>query len=174
LKSFSRYLPVFLLLFFLPVSCGYHNPYIYNGPETSVYISPWNNKTNELRLNSLVHQSLVNWYQKSDHIRVTKSQEGADLILAGEILSISLPSLSYGVNNVTTEVKVGLRVRYILKNIKTGKVLMEVPSQSFSESYLVNTSSAISRDYEYDALGRIIDDLSEKIYLNTLNQLQHL
>ena len=124
-------------------------------------------------MDNQIYQSLVKWYQKSDHIQVKKGQEGADLILAGEIISIDIPSLSYGVNNITTEVKVRLKVRYILKNLKTGKVLMEVPSKSFSESYLINTSSAITKDNEYKALERIIDDLSEKIYLKTLDELQH-
>ena len=163
-----------MFLFFLPVSCGYHNPYIYNGPETSVYVTNWKNRTNELRLDSMIYQSLVKWYQKSDHIRIKKEKEGADLILAGEILSIEIPSLSYGLNNITTEVKVRLKVRYILKSLKTGKVLLEVPERTFSEPYLVNTtSSLITKDNEYKALGKIIDDLSEKIYLNTLNELQH-
>ena len=173
MKSFSRCLPLFILLIFLPVSCGYHNPYVYTGPDISVYITTWKNKTNELRLDNQIYQSLVKWYQKSNHIQVKKGQEGADLILAGEIISIDIPSLSYGVNNITTEVKVRLKVRYILKNLNTGKVLMEVPAQSFSESYLINTSSAITKDNEYKALERIIDDLSEKIYLKTLDELQH-
>jgi hypothetical protein len=121
----------------------------------------------------MIYQSLVKWYQKSDHIRIKKEKDGADLILAGEIVSIEIPSLSYGLNNITTEVKVRLKVRYILKSLKSGKVLMEVPDRTFSESYLVNpTSSSITKDNEYKALGKIIDDLSEKIYLNTLNELQ--
>jgi hypothetical protein len=143
------------------------------GPDISVYITTWKNKTNELRLDNQIYQSLVKWYQKSDHIKVKKGPEGADLILAGEIVSIDIPSLSYGVNNITTEVKVRLKVSYILKNVKTGKVLVEVTGQSFSESYLINTSSAITIDNEYKSLERIIDDLSEKIYLSTLNEFQH-
>jgi hypothetical protein len=116
----------------------------------------------------------VSWYQKSNHIKIKKGQEETDLILAGEIISIDIPSLSYGINNITTEVKVRLTVRYILKNLKTGKVLVEVPSQTFSESYLVNPSSAITKDNEYKALDRIIEDLAEKIYLKTLDELQRL
>ena len=120
----------------------------------------------------MIYQSLVKWYQKSNRIQVKREQEGSDMILAGEIVSIDIPTLSYGANNITTEVKVHLKVRYILKSIKTGKVLMEIPNQSFSEAYLINTSSSITKDNEYKALQRIIDDLSEKIYLRTLNELQ--
>ncbi len=172
MKTLSRYLPLCVLLLFLPASCGYHNPYVYTGPEISVYITNWKNRTNELRLDQKIYQSLIKWYQKSGSIKVKREKEGADLILAGEIVSIDLPSLSYGANNTTTQVKVRLTVRYILKNIKTGKVLVEVPNQVYSEPYTISSSSTTTKDNESKALDTIIDDLSEKIYLRTLNELQ--
>ena len=68
--------------------------------------------------------------------------------------------------------KARLTVRYILKNIKTGKILVEVPNQMFSEAYAVSSSSVTTKDNESKALEVIIEDLSEKIYLRTLNELQ--
>jgi hypothetical protein len=173
LKSFSRYLPLFILLVFLPASCGYHNPYVYSGPDVSVYITNWKNRTSELRLDSKIYQSLIKWYQKSGgSIKAKKEKEGADLILAGEIISIDLPSLSYGTGGATKEVKVRLTVRYILKNLKTGKVLIEVPDQVFSEAYSISSSSTTTKDNESKALDTIINDLSESIYLKTLSELK--
>jgi hypothetical protein len=160
-------------LVFLPVSCGYHNPYVYSGPEISVYITSWKNRTSELRLDSKIYQSLIKWYQKSGgSIKVKKEKEGSDLILGGEIISIDLPSLSYGSSGATKEVKVRLTVRYILKNIKTGKVLIEVPNEVFSEAYSISSSSTTTKDNESKALDLIIDDISEKIYLRTLTELK--
>jgi hypothetical protein len=173
LKSFSRYLPLFVLSVFLLTSCGYHNPYVYTGPDISVYITTWPNRTSELRLDSKIYQSLIKWYQKSGgSIKVKKEKEGADLILAGEIVSIDLPSLSYGSGGITKEVKVRLTIRYILKNLKTGKVLAEVPNQVYAEAYTISSSSSATKDNESKALDQIIDDLSEKIYLRTLNELK--
>jgi len=171
LKSFSRYLPILILLAFWPTSCGYRNPYVYSGPDVSVYITTWKNRTSELRLDSKIYQSLIKWYQKSGgSIKVKKEKEGADLILAGEIISIDLPSLSYGSGGTTKEVKVRLTVRYILKNLKTGKVLVEIPNQVFAEAYSITSSSSTTKDNESKALDQIIDDLSEKIYIRTLNE----
>jgi hypothetical protein len=173
LKLFSRYLPILVLLAFWPASCGYRNPYVYSGPDVSVYITTWKNRTSELRLDSKIYQSLIKWYQKSGgSIKVKKEKEGADLILAGEIISIDLPSLSYGSGGTTKEVKVRLTVRYILKNLKTGKVLVEIPNQVFAEAYSITSSSSTTKDNESKALDQIIDDLSEKIYIRTLNELQ--
>jgi len=172
LKSLSCFLPLCFILVLL-ASCGYHNPYVYNGPEKSVYFTNWKNRTNELGLDQKIYQSLIKWYQKSGSIKVQREKKGADLILAGEIVSIDLPSLSYGAGNATTQVKVYLTIRYILKNLKTGKVLVEVPNQVYSEAYTINSSSTVTKDNESKAIDTIIDDLSEKIYLRTLNEIRH-
>ena len=164
-------LPSLLVLVFLLASCGYRNPYVYTGPDRDLYITTWHNRTNELQLDAKIYQSLVRWYQKSGSIKVTKQKESAQLILAGEIVSIDLPSLSYGNGNDATEVKVLLTVRYILKDLENDKVLMEVGNEVWTEEYKVGASSSESADNEKEALETIIDDLSEKIYIRTLNTL---
>ena len=103
-----------------------------------------------------------------------QEKEGADLILAGEIVSLELPSLSYGEQNRTTEVKVRLKVRYILKEIASKKIVLETPGEIWTEEYLVTTSNTENRDNERKALETIIDDLSKKIYQRTVSRLPTL
>lgn len=155
-------------------ACGYHNPYVYTGPEKSIYVPHWKNKTNALQLDTRIYQSLTHWFQKSSSLKVSKEKAGADLILAGEIISIQLPSLSYGTGNRTSEVKVLLTVRYILKDIKTGNVLMEVPSETWTEYSRITSSSSATSDNEERALATIIDNLSEKIYMKALGKLSQI
>ncbi|TKB11192.1 LptE family protein [Desulforhopalus sp. IMCC35007] len=156
-----------LLFLILVASCGYKNPNVYNGPSKVIYATEWKNRTSELGLDSKIYRSLTSWFQKSGSITTVREKDGADLILAGEIVSIELPSLSYG-SNVATEVKVRLKVRYILKEISTNKVLLEVPSETWTEEYLVTTSSSTNSDNEAEALDQIIEDLSKKIYQRTV------
>lgn len=174
MKTFSRFIPLCIVLVALLVSCGYHNPYVYSGPERLIYISDWKNRTSELGLDSKIYQSLVRWYQKSGSITITKKREGVDLVLAGEIVSIHLPSRSYGANNTTTEVKIRLKVRYILKDIASGKILLEEPGEVWTKDYLVASSVAETSDNEAEALDEIISDLSQKIYQKTLVELPKL
>ncbi len=155
-------------------SCGYRNPYVYTGPEKSVYITSWKNRTSELQLESQIYQSLLEWYQKSDSLKVVKTKENADLILAGEIVSIALPSLAYGANNTTREVKLRLQVRYILKDLETGEVLFQEPNQLRSEEFTVNSAASSDRQNQDEALEIIIDEMSQEIYLKTLGKLQSL
>lgn len=159
---------------FLLTSCGYYNPYVYSGPEKVIYITDWKNRTSELGLDNQIYQTLVRWYQKSGSIKISKQKEGADLILAGEIISIDLPTLSYGSGNTASEVKVKLKVRYIIKDLATGKIVLEVPKELWTQGYLVGASVSETEDNQDEAVETIIDDLSQKIYQQTLVELPKL
>jgi hypothetical protein len=77
-------LVIFCLIFLLG-GCGYYFPHVYDGPEKSVYMPNWKNRTDKLGIDAVMYQSLSIWFQKSKAIRITKKKETADLILAGEI-----------------------------------------------------------------------------------------
>ncbi len=164
----------FLIAACILASCGYHNPNVYNGPHKVIYITEWKNNTSELGLDSKIYRSLTRWFQNSGAISTVREKAGADLILAGEIVSLELPSLSYGANNLATEVKVRLRVRYVLKDLQTNKILMEVPNQIWIEDYLISGNSAVNQDNERRALETIIEDLSQRIYQRTVSKLPKL
>ncbi len=163
-----RLIPVFFLVSLL-AGCGYYFPQVYDGPTRSVYMPTWKNRTNELGLDAKIYQSLARWFQKSDAIRITKDKKTADLILAGEILYIDLPSVSWNGDARTTNVKVKLGVRYVLKDLKKGKIIWEVPDELWTEDYSVHD---IGTNAETKALAQIVDDLSERIYLGTLDKLR--
>lgn len=171
LKTTLRLNLLFLLTALFLSACGYHNPYVYKGPEKSIYVTHWQNSTNALQLDSKIYQSLTHWFQKSSAIKITKEKDGADFILAGEIISIQLPSLSYGAANSTSQVKVMLTVRYILKEINTDRIMLEVPAETWTEDSRVTRSATTTTDNEDKALATIIDDLSEKIYIKALGKL---
>lgn len=164
-------IPLVLITGLILASCGYRSPYVYSGPDQNLYITSWHNRTNDLLLDAKIYQSLVKWFQKSGSIQVIKAKDGAQLILAGEIISIDLPSLTYGAGNNATEVKILLTVRYVLKDLEKDTVLLEVGRETWVEEYKVGASSSENADNEKEALGIIIDDLSEKIYIKTLDIL---
>jgi hypothetical protein len=73
---------------------------------------------------------LLKWFQKSGSLTITKNKEGADFILAGEIVSIALPTLTYNSSNSASNVKIRLTVRYILKDLSTDAILIEQPKET--------------------------------------------
>jgi len=149
--------------------CGYYFPSVYDGPTRTIYMPAWKNRTSKLGIDINLYKSLSSWFQQSEAIILTKDKDKADLILAGEIVSIDLPSVAWGGDTVTTDVKIKLGVRYILKDLHTGKVLWEVPNELWTEDYPART---LSTSAENKALETIIDDLSERIYLGTLDKLR--
>lgn len=173
MKTICRIIPLIIALCIV-ASCGYRNPNVYKGPDKVIYITEWKNRTSELGLDSRIYRSLVKWFQKSGSITTVREKTGADLILAGEIVSLELPSLAYGANRITTEVKVRLRVRYVLKELSTNKILMEVPDEVWLDDYLVSSNSTANLDNEKKALDNIIEDLSQRIYQRTIAKLPQL
>ncbi len=166
---------IFLLLLTVFItSCGYHNPNIYSGPHKTIYVKKWQNRTSQLGLDSDLYRSLTEWFQNSSALSIVGEKNGADLILAGEIISITLPSLAYNSSTVASEVKVRLQVRYILKEISTNKILLEVPNQIWSEEYIVNPSSSANIKNEEKALETIVNDISKRIYQRTVAILPKL
>ena len=161
-------LVIFCLIFLLG-GCGYYFPHIYDGPEKSVYMPNWKNRTDKLGIDAVMYQSLSIWFQKSKAIRITKKKETADLILAGEITYIDLPSVAWDGNARTTDVKVRLGPAGSIRGANAGAVPREVPNDLWTEDYDTLNQSA---DSEEEALRQIIDDVSEKIYLGTLDKLR--
>jgi hypothetical protein len=124
-----------------------------------------------LQLDAKIYQSLIKWFQKSGSLHITKTKEGADYILAGEIISYNIPSLTFGANNNTSEVNLRLKVRYVFKDLTTDKVLFDAPKETWIEEYKITSDAAETRDNADDALEIIIDEMSQKIYQKALLEL---
>lgn len=163
-----------LVVAVIVAACGYHNPNVYNGPVKTIYLKEWNNRTSDLGLSSEMYRSLTRWFQKSPSITTVRHKEGADLILAGEIISLELPSLSFGESSSTTEVKVVLMVRYVIKELRTNKIVIESPNERWTEEYLVTADSTANLDNQGEALDSIIEDLSKRIYQRTVTAIPKL
>ena len=172
MRIFKPFIFLAICAALLVTGCGYYFPHVYDGPQKTVYMSNWHNRTSQLGLDSKIYQSLSRWFQKSDAITLTKDKASSDLILAGEIVNIDLPSVAWGGDARTTDAKVALVVRYILKDIKSDKVLWEVPQQLLTEDFSTEGGSTAMADHEQEALDQIISDLSEMIYLGTLEKLR--
>ncbi|WP_028579187.1 LPS assembly lipoprotein LptE [Desulfogranum japonicum] len=161
---------LFALITLCLTSCSaYYFPHVYHGPERTIYMPTWQNRTNKLGLDAKIYQELSRWFRKADSVNLTKDRESADLILAGEINYIELPSVSWDGSGSATDVKVRLGVRYVLKDIQSGEILWEKPKEIWTEDY---TSSTINAAVEDEALDEIVSDLSESIYLGILKRLR--
>ncbi len=174
MRKIKSVLPVLLIIALLFGGCSYYFPHVYDGPTKKIYMPTWKNRTSNLGLDTKIYQSLARWFQKSQSIVLTKNKAEADLILAGEIVSIDLPSIAWNVNAMATEVKVRLNVRYILKDLQTNEILWEVPREIWTEEYSSLGGSMAINENEKRALDVILEELSERLYLGTLDKIRQI
>ncbi len=169
MKKHALFVCLMLTCLLFISSCGYYFPHVYEGPHRVIYMPSWKNRTNKLSLDMKIYQSLSTWFHKTESVVLTKEKAGADYVLTGEILSIDLPTVSWNTNKDATGTKVNLVVRYSLKDLKSGKILWNVNSKLYTADYSVQVVNSTADD---EALSKIIDDMSEIIYLGTLKQLR--
>ncbi len=151
------------------VGCGYTFPHVYDGPGQVIYMPDWENRTNRLGLDHQLYRALSRWFQKAEAVRLTKNREGAGYVLAGEIVNIDLPSVSWAGVTRASGVNVKLNVRYVLKDLESGRIVWEVPLKLYTASYTEQKGSSTGDE---QALQEIVDELAEDIYMGTLHRIR--
>ncbi|MGI9535767.1 MAG: LPS assembly lipoprotein LptE [Desulfocapsaceae bacterium] len=174
MKLFIRWIFLSMAVAIFLSGCGYRNPYVYSGPDKSIYVTTWKNRTSDLQLDAQIYQELLKWFQRSGSLKITKTKDGADFILAGEIISINIPSLAFDAGNTASDVRLTLKVRYIFKDLATDEVLIETPSEIWQQSYTITSDAAETRDNAKEAQETIIENMSQKIYQRTLLEISKL
>ena len=164
---------LFLLIFLTSVisSCGYTNPYVQKSSSgvvsRTLYLTTWQNRTNELGLESVYFRLLNGWFKKSGRIHVIFNEDQADLKLTGEITSIDLPGLFYDTFDEAHEVKVKLTVRFTLLDNRKNTILWQEERYTVYEPFLLDPTGEQTEYNKQKALLDIGDEIGELIYLRT-------
>ena len=168
----SHFLIYSFLLFFIPVSlcsCGYTNPYVQKDSQEkftkTLLVSTWQNRTNELGLESLYFRLLNAWFKKSSRIAVVFEDDQSDLKLSGEISSIDLPGLFYDSFDEALEIKIKLTVSFTLYDNRNKTILWQEKKFTVYEPFLLDPIGEKTQYNKQRALLRIGDEVSELIYL---------
>jgi hypothetical protein len=167
-----------LISTFIVSSCGYSNPYIKKEaaapPARTLYLTTWQNRTNELGLESVYFRLFNAWFKKTDRINVVFDEEQADLKLTGEISAIDLPGLFYDSFDEALEIKLKLTVRFTLRNNRNNAILWQEKNFIIYEPFIIDAAGERTRLNKQNALLRIGDELGELIYLRTHEIINHM
>jgi len=159
----------FLLPAFACTSCGYSNPYVKKEqqdiPAKTLLLTTWQNRTNELGLESIYLRLFNAWFKQSSRIVVVFDDEQADLKLTGEISAIDLPGLFYDSFDEALEIKLKLTVRFTLRDNRNNSVLWQERQFTIYEPFIIDPSGESTRYNKQKALLRIGDEIGELIYL---------
>jgi len=163
------YLFLLVLVFLLPGGCGYSNPYVQNNSQgnlnKTLYITTWQNRTNELGLESVYFRIFNGWFKKSGIVDVIQDDDQADLKLTGEISSIDLPGLFYDTFNEIIEIKIKLTVSFTLYDKRTKTFLWQEKQLTFYHPSLLHPTREKTLNNKQKALLHIGDEIGELIYL---------
>lgn len=172
---------LYTALFFLICSlcsCGYRNPYVREKsaapPAKTIFITIWQNRTNEPGLEAIYYRLFNAWYKKSDMVRVVFDEEQADLKLTGEISSIDLPGLFYDNLDEALEISIRLTVSLTLLDNHSKAILWQEKGYVIYEPFLVDPGRAKTEYNKQKALLRIGDEIGELIYLRTLEIVNNM
>ena len=165
---------VFSLLFLIAFSCsscGYSNPYTrkeqLESPSKTLHITMWENRTNELGLESIYFRLFNAWFKQSSKITVVFDEDQADLKLTGEISAIDLPGLFYDTFDEALEIKIKLTVRFTLRDTRNNSILWQERQYIIYEPFIIDPLGETTRYNKQRALLRIGDEIGELIYLRT-------
>ena len=173
LKAF-HFLPYLFMLFLIVVllsSCGYTNPYARNNSKDTykktLFITIWQNRTNELGLEFEYFRLFNAWFKNSGRIAVVFDEDDTDLKLIGEISSIDLPGLFYNSSDEALEIKIKLTVSFTLYSTTNNSILWQEKQYVIYEPFLLDPTGEETLYNKKRALLRIGDEIGEIIYLRT-------
>ncbi len=173
LKAF-HFLPYLFMLFLIVIllsSCGYTNPYARNNSKDTytktLFITIWQNRTNELGLEFEYFRLFNAWFKNSGRIAVVFDEDDADLKLIGEISSIDVPGLFYNSSDEALEIKIKLTVSFTLYSTTNNSILWQEKQYVIYEPFLLDPTGEETQYNKKRALLRIGDEIGENIYLRT-------
>lgn len=169
MKTTAKSLILVLWLSLVLPGCGYHNPYLRNvaadTPVAIVYMTVWDNRTNELGLESLIFRNTADWLQQSRHLRITGNKDQAAYLLDGKILLVDYPATAFAVTDVATTLQASVKVSYRLTDRATGRTIWDAGETTRTAGYAAGPDAVRSQSNKKIALTTIASELAEQIYL---------
>jgi hypothetical protein len=156
-------------------ACGYHNPYTgsryQEQADVAVYISVWDNRTNEMGLENLIFQKTADWLRQINFLRITTDQARADYLLSGTVLEVDYPASAFSATSTATTLNARIQVEYRLIERTSGKTLWQTTETIRSSGYPVGADAIRTQSNKNPALETIATEVGEKIYLRLTDTL---
>lgn len=127
-----------LLLLFL-AGCGYHpiGAEPVGSGQHILAVPLFTNRSTEVGLEAVLANALINTIAQTRALKVTPYEEGADLVLEGQVHSVNNTSVAFNSVTQSTVRRVTVRVDLTLKKEDNGKVLWK-DTQILQEDYVVD------------------------------------
>ncbi|MBW1926106.1 MAG: LptE family protein [Deltaproteobacteria bacterium] len=146
--------------------CGYHcAERVESLPSwiKTVYVAPWTNRSNELLLGVWITEELRHEFLRGRGLKLVPKDE-ADVILEGEIVSISTYGLSYIRYDQTIERRIYATCSLHLKHRESGKVIWQTSNIVREEGFVVGRDVMETESLKDEALQKLSRDVADIVY----------
>lgn len=134
----------------------------------TIAIPVFTNQTTTYRIEQLFTQSVVREFIARTKYRVVPEENGADLVLHGQVLGLVAGGVGFDpVSGVTTTVLVTVTARVQLLD-RNGKTLYQNNNLVFREPYQISESPSTFFQEEGPALGRMSNDFADQVVADIL------
>ena len=169
-----------MMLILILSGCGYTNKSLVAPDASTIFVKTFENKIDITKETSTRQKFAV--YKPFLEIKVTDSivnriifdgnfnivgEDSADLSLEGEVTNYLRQPVKYADSKDVLEYRLNLVINFILKDLRTGKVLLEEKNLTADTSYFVTGNFAKSED---KALDELLEDLSRRVTSRIVNR----
>jgi outer membrane lipopolysaccharide assembly protein LptE/RlpB len=139
------------------------------GPAPRLVVPNFQNKTFEPNLELKFTNYTRHEFSAGGGVQVVTNKEAADLVLKGEIIGVTMPSLSFTQSD-TFESRVVVTVKAVVEDARSGKVVWDQRATAASEFFITNDLqfNRVLQNRALEQAGRLIaEDLATR-FLNHL------
>ncbi len=163
-----KFVLLIIVIMIFSLFCGYH----LRGTGSSlpvyiqkIYIPEFKNKTSRIELGKIITEEVISAFVSRGNFILSKSEEDADAVLRGEIVSFSVVPVSIEETG-STRYKVKVRVKMELIDLKENKVLYKNPSFYYEDEYdTIEGGDFLSMETE--TIKKIAEEMSVSL-INTI------
>lgn len=171
---------IFAFLILTLSGCGYTNKSLVAPDANTIFVKTFKNSIDITKETSTRQKYAV--YKPFVEIKVTDSivsriifdgnfnivgEDSADLLLEGEVTNYLRQPVRYADSKDILEYRLNLVINFTLKDLRTGKVLLDEKNLTADTNYFVTGKSAKSED---KALDELLEDLSRRVTSRIVNR----
>jgi len=136
----------------------------------SIGVPTFKNLTQQFRIEQILTKAVLKEFSTRTHASVNSNSSGVDLVLLGEIHSISTSPIAFGAeDSFGTTILVTVQLNAKLMRMKDSSVVWENPNYLFRERYVLNNDVSSFFSEENPALERLAREFASALTSTILN-----
>ena len=155
------------LSFVLLFGCGYtfapQGKYI-DSRIQRVYVKSFNNKTAQAEMENYFRTAFVNQFIQNSRFKIVNSEESADAIVKGTVLSFNTTPLSYKKNDLAAEERATVVLEVTFLENESGKVIWNSKNMTGTVDYTLNDDINLLSPARKSAFAKLANDMAEKAF----------